>query len=1076
MEHSTAFSPISVRKLFTLIETEYSTRKEIFGIPEKLFFQPEKYESLSMEMFGQNLDSPIGVAAGPHTQMAQNIISAWLCGARYIELKTIQTLDELEISKPCIDMQDEGYNCEWSQELRIQESFDEYLKAWVLIHLLQHKLGLNHQQGRGFIFNMSIGYNFEGIQKENVQWFLKSMKDCSEAKFQIINELLPAYPGLANIEIPDCISNNITLSTMHGCPPDEIEKIGHYLLKEKKLHTLIKLNPTLLGKKELRDILNNRLGFKNTIPDIAFEHDLKYPDAIGIIQRLRQTADSEGLFFGVKLTNTLESVNHKNVFPAQEQMMYMSGRALHPISVNVARKLQNEFKGKLKVSFSAGADCYNISSLVNCGLKPVTVCSDILKPGGYGRLAQYIEALSQPQPETGNTLLEKLNAYADEVVLNEDYKRDPFVNKSIKTSRPLGFFDCIHAPCVDECPTNQDIPEYLYHTSQGDFQKAFDVIMAKNPFPNVLGVACDHLCQTKCTRINYESALKIKEVKRFVAEKGFEADISMAAPNGQKVAIIGAGPSGLSCAYFLRMGGFEVEIFETKSIPGGMVSDAIPAFRLKMESIQKDIQRIEKLGVRINYNTKVDGPLFSRLRSEYDFVYIAAGAQRFKTLNMIGDNAAGVLNAFEFLNNVKNHRPVSLGKNIIIIGGGNTAMDVARTAKRLALPGSSVKVVYRRTRSEMPADVDEIKALLAEGIEMHELLAPERLITDQNRITGLQCTRMQLVKSENDSRLTPVKVEGEFIELQVDTLIPALGQETDIDFASAADLKTQQGSYATSVPGVFIGGDALRGAATIVKAVGDGRKAAIQIAAKAGIVLPSEILSSDKKMSYSDFIIRKSQRQKMAAAIAGDHPEFTAESAIREASRCLQCGDVCSVCVTVCPNRANNYYLTEAAEVPVWKISFNGDAPTFRIESQLKIQQKYQVLNVADFCNECGNCTTFCPTKGSPFSDKPRICLTEKSFHQTDNSFLFQQEDNTSILLHRTGEEVSRLSKTHHSYQFSNSRVNVSFSAADFSITKAETSGTALAEIILSEAAEMKILLDTIPYTFLKTQHHATKN
>jgi putative selenate reductase len=229
-------------------------------------------------------------------------------------------------------------------------------------------------------------------------------------------------------------------------------------------------------------------------------------------------------------------------------------------------------------------------------------------------------------------------------------------------------------------------------------------------------------------------------------------------------------------------------------------------------------------------------------------------------------------------------------------------------------------------------------------------------------------------------------------------------------------------------------------------------------------------------MSHSDFIIRKSQRQKMASAIAGDHPEFTAELAMREASRCLQCGDVCSVCVTVCPNRANNYYITDAAEVPVWKISFNGDAPTFRIESQLKIQQKYQVLNVADFCNECGNCTTFCPTKGSPFSDKPRICLTEKSFHQTDNSFLFQQDDHTSILLHRTGEEISKLSKTHNSYQFSNSRVNVSFSATDFSITSAETSATTPHDIILSEAAEMKILLDTIPYTFLKTQHHATKN
>ena len=497
MTHTKAFSTISAKELYALIDAEYSSRIEIFGIPEALFFKPAAYEGLKMEIFGQQLETPIGVAAGPHTQMAQNIISAWLCGARYIELKTIQTLDELEISKPCIDMQDEGYNCEWSQELRIGESFNEYLKAWVIIHLLQHKLGLNHQQGRGFIFNMSIGYNFEGIQKANVQWFLKSMADCSKAKHQVINELLPVYPELANIEIPDCISDNITLSTMHGCPPGEIEKIGHYLLKEKKLHTLIKLNPTLLGKDELRDILNNKLGFKNTIPDIAFEHDLKYPDALGIIARLQQTADAGGLFFGVKLTNTLESVNHKNVFPAHEQMMYMSGRALHPVSVNVARKLQNEFSGKLNVSFSAGADCYNISSLVDCGLKPVTVCSDILKPGGYGRLAQYIEALSQPRPQSDTTPLEKLNAYAGEVTSNPDYQRDPFVNKSIKSSRSLGFFDCIHAPCVDECPTNQDIPEYLYQTAQGDFQKAFDVIMAKNPFPNVLGVACDHLCQAK---------------------------------------------------------------------------------------------------------------------------------------------------------------------------------------------------------------------------------------------------------------------------------------------------------------------------------------------------------------------------------------------------------------------------------------------------------------------------------------------------------------------------------------------------------------------------------------------------
>jgi putative selenate reductase len=1062
MVHSTAFSPISTGKLFKLIENEYSARKEIFGIPEKLFFNPENHEGLAMEIFGQHQNTPLGVAAGPHTQMAQNIISAWLCGASYIELKTIQTLDELEISKPCIDMQDEGYNCEWSQELRIPESFEEYLKAWILIHLLQHKFGWDKQQKRGFIFNMSIGYNFEGIQNENVQWFLKSMSDCSVAKKKLINELLPFYPELTNIEIPDRISDNITLSTMHGCPPDEIEKIGHYLLKEKKLHTLVKLNPTLLGKEELRDILNNKLQFKNTIPDIAFEHDLKYPDALGIIRRLQQTADVEGLFFGVKLTNTLESVNHKNVFPAHEQMMYMSGRALHPISVNVARKLQNEFKGKLKISFSGGADCFNINDLIDSGLNPVTVCSDILKPGGYGRLAQYVSTLSEKKNTETRSPLEKLNAYADEVVLNEDYKRDPFVQKSIKTSRTLGFFDCIHAPCVDECPTNQDIPEYLYHTSRGDFQKAFDVIMIKNPFPNVLGVACDHLCQTKCTRINYESALKIKEVKRFVAEKGFEADISISPSNGKKIAIIGAGPSGLSCAYFLRMGGFEVEIFETKSIPGGMVSEAIPEFRLKMESLQKDIERIEKLGVKINYDSKIDSELFARLRSEYNSVYIAAGAQRFKTLQMEGENAAGILNAFEFLKNTKLGKLTGLGENIVVIGGGNTAMDVARTAKRIAQPGSTVKVLYRRTRNEMPADVDEIKALLAEGIELHELLAPEKLLMSGNRISSVVCVKMQLVKSSTDSRLTPVKIVGEFVEFPVDSLIPALGQEIDIDFVNPRELATVKGSYETSIPGVFVGGDAMRGAATIVKAVGDGRKAAIQIAAKAGFELPSEKLSSDKKMSHSDFIVRKSQRVKIDTEIAGDHPEFTAGSAIREASRCLFCGDVCSVCVTVCPNRANNYYLTQAADVPVWKVDFGGTEPAFEIESYLKIQQKYQVLNVADFCNECGNCTTFCPTKGSPFSDKPRFCLTAKSFNQTENGFFLRKDGENTTLLHRNGDKISFLTKDSDLYRFSDDEIYVTFNLVDFQITNAFNLESPNASVILKKASEMKILIDSV--------------
>jgi len=327
----------------------------------------------------------------------------------------------------------------------------------------------------------------------------------------------------------------------------------------------------------------------------------------------------------------------------------------------------------------------------------------------------------------------------------------------------------------------------------------------------------------------------------------------------------------------------------------------------------------------------------------------------------------------------------------------------------------------------MPADVDEIKALLAEGIELNELVAPEKLVVKGGRITSIVCAKMELVKSSTDLRLMPVKIKGEFIKFSVDSLIPALGQDIDIDFITYGELQNVKGSYETSIPGVFVGGDAMRGAATIVKAVGDGRKAAIQIAAKAGIVLPSEKLSSDKKMSHSDLIVRKSQRVKIDSEIARDHPEFTAESAIREASRCLFCGDVCSVCVTVCPNRANNYYFTKAADVPVWRVDFNGEKTSFQIDSYLKIQQKYQVLNVAEFCNECGNCTTFCPTKGSPFSDKPRFCLTEKSFNQTENGFFLQKNETVTPLLHRKRDFVMTLIKDKKSYMFSDEEIVVEF-------------------------------------------------
>ena len=332
---SEKFTITPLDQLLKIILKQLS-KGRLFGIPSELFFRPDSSDPFRFNRYGQILETPIGVAAGPHTQLAQNIVISWLMGARYIELKTIQTLDELNVSKPCIDMQDEGYNCEWSQELRVQESFEQYLDAWIIIHVLRHKFNWGNSNP-GVIFNMSVGYDYEGIQKENVQWFLDKMFDASDYLEQKKESIKSIYPKVAELDINPCISNNITLSTMHGCPVNEIEKIGKYLIEDRNLHTTVKLNPTLLGRKEINEILNNS-GFKTNVPDSAFEHDPKFDEMVSIIQNLEKSAAKNDVHFGLKLTNTLESRNHKNTFPSTEEMMYLSGRALHPISIKVAEK------------------------------------------------------------------------------------------------------------------------------------------------------------------------------------------------------------------------------------------------------------------------------------------------------------------------------------------------------------------------------------------------------------------------------------------------------------------------------------------------------------------------------------------------------------------------------------------------------------------------------------------------------------------------------------------------------------------------------------------------------------------
>ncbi len=1065
---SDKFFPLPLNQLLQLILSQYQNTGFILGIPKELFFYPQLNDQFRLPRFGKTLESPIGVAAGPHSQLSQNIVAAWLTGSRFIELKTIQTLDELEVSKPCIDMQDEGYNCEWSQELKIHESFDQYLDAWILIHVLKDKLKIGLPDELGFIFNMSVGYNLEGILKENVQWFFRKMKDASKELNQKIELIKDIYPNIKNLNISTQLSNNITLSTMHGCPPDEIERIGEYLINEKKLNTAIKLNPTLLGKYELHKIIK-KSGFETIVPDLAFEHDLKYPDAIKIIRNLQALANQQKIQFSIKLTNTLESKNHKEVFDSNQEMMYMSGSPLHPISVNLARKLQNEFSGNIDISFSGGANAFNVAELYKSGLAPITVCTDLLKPGGYNRLNQYIENLRKAKLNINKGLhLKSLNNYADLVLNNNDYQRTYLKYPNIKTDSQLGFFDCIHAPCESTCPTHQGIPDYLYHTSCGNLKEAAKVVTETNPFPGTTGMVCDHLCQTKCTRINYDSPVMIREVKRVITENAtadaLRFNSSYHPDKTIKAAIIGAGPSGLSCAYFLAKAGFDVEIYESKSKPGGMVSGAIPAFRLTDEAFENDVERITELGVRVYYNSKIEKDFFEKLRAKNDFVYISVGAQKSKPFNVEGGNAVGVIDPLEFLFDVKSGNKTTPGKNVIIIGGGNTAMDAARTAYRVVGDHGKVTIVYRRTINEMPADHGEIKAVIEEGIEILELLASVKINTINGKVISVTCRKMKPGSRDETGRARPIEIPKSDFEIAADTIIPAIGQDLDLDFLDKTQLPKNYGNYQTNIPGVFIGGDALRGASTAINAIGDGRKAAQEMINNAGLNFLTKTKNPRPEKSFRQHIIDKSKRIKpidVKVTALKNRRNFnlvqlplSLEQGIEEAKRCLHCDEVCSVCTTVCPNLALMTYNVEPAKFELQKmVVLNGDVQIFE-DGFFEIKQKYQILHLADWCNKCGNCNTFCPTSGAPYLEKPHLFFSKTYFESENNGFYFDKE----ILLGKVDGRISTLKKTEKGFTFQNDQIVLEL-RNDMRIENFKLLNKNNFEIDLQFAIQMKIIL-----------------
>ncbi len=943
--------PISFGNLIDWIYREYTDHKSIFGIFKIVKHSPSDHK---LPIFNEKLESPFGPAAGPHTQLAQNIIAAYAAGSRFFELKTVQKMDGEELSKcvakPCITAQDECYNCEWSTELYVPQAYAEYVKAWFALKIFSKEFGLGDPDA--FVFNMSVGYDLEGIQTEKIDKFIEGMKDASGSPVweECVNEALAYAGNFKNVDeayiraISPKVSDSITLSTLHGCPPQEIERIASYLINEKHLNTYIKCNPTLLGYECARSTLDS-LGFDYiAFDDHHFKEDLQFSDAVPMLQRLQKQADDKKLSFGVKLTNTFPVDVKAGELPSEE--MYMSGRSLYPLSLTVAQKLTETFHGKLRISYSGGADFHNIKELFDAGIWPITMATTMLKPGGYQRLVQITEILgdcgSQPFDHVD---LDKVQGMLAAL------KEDPYYHKPIKPAPPrklnaqVPLIDCFTAPCRSGCPIEQDIPAYLRLVGQGKYQEALQVVTQRNPLPFITGTICSHRCMDKCTRNFYEESIHIRSAKLQAAKGGYDgllAGIKAPAQQaGKNVAVVGAGPAGISAAFFLARAGVPVTVFEEHDAPGGIVRHVIPGFRVDNEAIEKDVALAKAYGAKFQYNTKVKS--IDELKAKgYTHVIVAAGAWKPGVLRLETGEAMNVIAFLEQFK--KDPSALQLGTDVVIIGGGNTAMDAARAAKRV--PGvQNVRLVYRRDQRNMPADEEELELAIQDGVEFCPLLAPAAFQDGK-----LSCHKMALGEPDASGRRTPVDT-GKLETVPATAVIAAVGEKVDdglyqemgIAVNERGRAKTNPETLETNLSNVYVIGDGNHGPATVVEAIADASKAV------------KAISNIDLDRYVQDNIIADYQKPLAKKGVLCKDC-----SSCQESDRCLGCATVCECCTDVCPNRANI-----AVSVPGKRMR--------------------QIIHMDGMCNECGNCKTFCPYDSAPYQDKFTLFWSQEDFDNSKN-------------------------------------------------------------------------------------------
>jgi NADPH-dependent glutamate synthase beta subunit-like oxidoreductase len=465
-------------------------------------------------------------------------------------------------------------------------------------------------------------------------------------------------------------------------------------------------------------------------------------------------------------------------------------------------------------------------------------------------------------------------------------------------------------PCNNACPAGNDIQGFIKLIREEKLLDAWRLIKKTSPLPGICGRVCPHPCEKECNRGKYDEAMSIHVLERLVADYAISqkaTEKSKVAAKKEKIAIVGSGPAGLSCAHFLAQEGYQVTVFEALPEVGGMLRVGIPKYRLPRKILDKEIADIEALGVTFKTNAKIKD--INELK-EYDALFIATGAHVSRKLDVPGEDAAGVISGTEFLRQLNLNGKSKIGKNVIVVGGGNTAIDAARSAIRL---GSKATIVYRRTRDEMPAVEDEIEAVGKEGIEIVYLAAPTKIIAQDGKIKEVECVRMKLGAPDASGRKRPVPIEGSTFKIKADTVITAIGEASDLSLLPK-DIKLVEKGIKAKGMQIFGGGDAVTGAGRVVDAVASGRRAARFIGnALSGTPIEekqAKELAKYEEINTAYFPQQAAARMpelsaaKRTANFSEINRGIPAEKGVVEAKRCFSCGVCreCNNCLYFCPD------------------------------------------------------------------------------------------------------------------------------------------------------------------------------